>query len=331
VPAKKDRLENPISLSRPWRKQDIEAKMDHDTASETTGEIGKVGYPNETMRLLFERASCRSFSDRSVPKDVLRMVFEAGTHAPTAGNLQPYSIISIESPETRGKLAELCKQKFIGEAPVNLLFCIDLHRLERWSGLEIAPFTATSSFRHFWISFQDTVICAQTICNAAEAMGLGSVYIGTVLEIFPQLREMLQLPTGVFPVVLLCLGYPERKVAPRKKLGPDTIVHKEKYREIEDDTLLRAFNQKYSGQDDRRLDITDERLNTIIQVCKNVRNEGFAEKCVQRIKEKGFITSAQRYFGLHYRADKMPEGNIEYLNIMEASGFDWFKKFRKET
>jgi hypothetical protein len=52
---------------------------------------------------------------------------------------------------------------------------------------------------------------------------------------------------------------------------------------------------------------------------------------VQRIKEKGFITSVQRYFGLHYRADKMPEGNMEYLRIMEASGFNWFKKFRTEA
>jgi len=305
--------------------------MDCDTASETTDETKRTGHANETMRLLTERASCRFFSARSVPRDVLRTVLEAGTHAPTAGNLQPYSIIRIESLETRGRLAELCRQKFIGEAPINLLFCIDLHRLERWAELEIAPFTATSSFRHFWISFQDTMICAQTICIAADAMGLGSVYIGTVLEIFPQIREMLQLPKGVFPVVLLCLGYAERKATPRKKLGVDTIVHEEKYREIDDNTLLQAFNQKYSGQDDRRLDITDERLNTIIQVCRNVRNEDFAEKCVQRIKEKDFITSAQRYFGLHYRADKMPEGNMEYLSIMEASGFNWFKRFRTET
>jgi len=293
--------------------------------------VEKVSYPNETMRLLFERASCRSFSERSVPGDVLRMVLEAGTHAPTAGNLQPYSIIKIEIPETSRRLAELCGQKFIGEAPVNLIFCIDLHRLERWADLETAPFTATSSFRHFWVSFQDTVMCAQNICTAADAMGLGSVYIGTVLEAFPQLREMLQLPKGVFPVVLLCLGYPKMKTAPRKKLGTDTIVHDEKYRETEDSKLLRAFNEKYSGSDDRRLDVTEERINTIFEVCKKVRNEDFAKRCVEKIKQNGYIHSVQRYFGLHYRADRMPQGNMEYLSIMEASGLNWFKAFRTET
>jgi nitroreductase len=295
-----------------------------------TGTAEKSSYPNETMRLLFERASCRSFSDRNIPADVLRMVLEAGTHAPTGGNLQPYSIIKIENLETRGKFAELCGQKFIGEAPVNLVFCIDLRRLERWAELETAPFTATSSFRHFWVSFQDTMICAQNICTAADAMGLGSVYIGTVLEIMPQLREMLQLPKDVFPVVLLCLGYPKIKAAPRKKLGTDVVVHDEKYREMEDSELLRAFNEKYSGRDDRRLDITEERINTIFEVCQKVRNDDFAKKCVEKIKQNGYINSVQRYFGLHYRADRMPQGNTEYLRIMEASGFNWFKDFEQK-
>jgi FMN reductase [NAD(P)H] len=255
------------------------------------------------------------------------VILEAGTHAPSAGNLQPYSIIKIESPETRRKLAELCEQAFIGEAPINLIFCIDFHRLERWAELEAAPFTATSSFRHFWVSFQDTAMCAQNICTAADAMGLGSVYIGTVLEIFPQLREMLRLPKGVFPVVLLCLGYPRTKVEPRKKLGPNIIVLDEKYREIEDAGLLRAFSEKYSGKDDRKLEINEERLNTIFQVCREVRGEDFAKKCVDRIRQNGHISSVQRYFGLHYRADRMPKGNMEYLRIMEASGFNWFKDF----
>jgi len=305
--------------------------MSNNTAPQTERETVKGSYPNETVRLLFERASCRSFSDRSVPPDVLRMVLEAGTHAPSAGNLQPYSIIKIESPETRRKLAELCGQKFIGEAPVNLIFCIDFHRLERWAELETAPFTATSSFRHFWVSIQDTVMCAQNICTAADAMGLGSVYIGTVLEAFRQLREMLQLPRGVFPVVLLCLGYPETKAAPRKKLGIDMVVHDEKYHEVDDSKLLRAFNEKYSGKDDRRLDITEERINTIFEVCKKVRNEDFAKRCVEKIKQNGYINSVQRYFGLHYRADRIPQGNMEYLSIMEASGLKWFKDFRTET
>ena len=285
-------------------------------------------YPNETMKLLFERGSCRSYKEREIPEDVLRAVLEAGTHAPTGGNLQPYSIIKIRSEETRKKLAEYCGQGFISEAPVVLLFCIDLHRIGRWAGLEVAPFTATSSFRHFWVSFQDTIICAQNICTAVDAMGLSSVYIGTALEIFQELRDMFKLPQGVFPVVLLCLGYLDKKIMTRKKLGVDIVVHDERYREMEDVNLVATFNEKYTGRDRRRVEITEERLETIRKVCEEVHGEAFATRCIERIRENGFISPVQRYFGLHYRADRMPRGNAEYLRLMEESGFGWFKEYQ---
>ena len=283
-----------------------------------------VRYPNETIKLLFERSSCRDFSDKEIPSDVLQFVLEAGVHAPTAGNLQPYSVIKIEDNETKHKLAEMCGQSFIGKAPILLLFCIDLHRNERWASLEVAPFTATSSFRHFWVSFQDTVICAQNICTAADSMGLGSVYIGTIIDVPADIQAMFKLPKGVFPVVLLCLGYPATRPKPRKKLGVDVVVHSERYREMEDQELIDAYNEKYHGD---RLGITEERLETILKVCREVQGETFAKKCADRIKANGYINQAQHYFGLHYRADLMPDGNDEYLKLMEEFGFNWFKKY----
>jgi FMN reductase [NAD(P)H] len=281
---------------------------------------------NETLALLIGRASCRSFKEKKIPSDVLQHVLEAGIHAPTGGNLQPYSIIKIESDNTRRRLAEMCGQDFIGKAPVNLLFCMDWHRLEQWTEIEVAPFTATSSFRHFWISFQDTIISAQNICTAADALGLGSVYIGTVLEFFPELRDMFQLPKGVMPVVLLCLGYPKTKPRPRRKLGVTVIVHDEKYFRMKDEDLKKAFNEKYNNA---RFELTEERLKRIAEVCQNVHGSDFAEKCLGEIKENGYINQAQRYFGLHYCADLMPEGNNEFLELMIKFGFNWFKRYQK--
>jgi len=284
--------------------------------------------PNETMRLLFERGSLRDYSDEKVPEDVLRRVLEAGTHAPTGGNLQPYSVIKIQDDENRRWFVELGAQKFVGEAPVLLLFCIDYRRLRRWAGLEAAPFTATSAFRHFWISFQDTIMFAQNICTAADAMGLGTCYIGTILEIFPELRERFNLPDGVFPVVLMTLGYPAKEIKPRRKLGVDVVVHDEAYGDLGDEELLEAYNAKYAGRDSRRVEITEERLETIRGVCLKVHDEEFAARCVEKVEENGYFSAVQRYFGLHYRADRMPKRNLEYLKRMEEGGFHWFKEFK---
>ena len=282
-------------------------------------------YPNDTMRLLCERASCRSFESEDVPGDVLKAVLRAGIHAPTGGNLQPYSIIKTENKTTCEKLAKLCSdQPWIAEAPVNLLFCIDYHRLERWANLEVAPFTATNAFRHFWIGFQDTIIAAQNICTAADAMGLGSVYIGTVLECFRQLRDMFELPKGVIPVVLLSMGYPRTRPQPRRKLGVDVMVHDEKYRELDDQSLVDAFHEKYPQS---KREINDERLKTIESVCRSCHGEVFAEKCLERINQQGYISVAHNYFGLHYRADQMPLGNDDYLAVMEEFGCSWFRPY----
>ena len=282
-------------------------------------------YPNETIKLLFTRASCRNFSKKKISHDILQYILEAGIHSPTGGNLQPYSIIKVENSETKQKLTELCgKQNFISAAPVNLLFCIDWHRIERWAKLEAAPFTATSSFRHFWISFQDTIICAQNICTVADSLGLGSVYVGTVLESFLEIKELFQLPKGVFPVVLLSLGYPETRALSRRKLGVDVIVHNERYHEITDQKLVDAFNEKYYGL---KMKITEERLNAIASVAREVHGEGFAKKCVEKIKKNRYINWAQQYFGIHYPANYMPKDNDTYMKLMEEFGFNWFKKY----
>ena len=282
-------------------------------------------YPNETVKLLIERASCRNFSDKPISPDVLQLVLEAGVHAATGGNLQPYSIIQIEDEGARQTLADWCGQAFIARAPVLLLFCLDWRRLERWAALEVAPFSATRSFRHFWISFQDTIICAQNICTAADALGLGSVYIGTVLEFFPALRDTFQLPRGVLPVVLLCLGYPKTRPQPRKKLGVHVVVHAERYHDLTDRELLAAFEAKYPGQ---KVQITEDRLEAMAEVCREVHGQAFAQKCLDKVKQTGYITPVQRYFGLHYRANAMPQGNESFLELMEAFGFSWFKPYQ---
>lgn len=282
-------------------------------------------YPNQTMEILLERASCRSFQDREIAPDVLEWVLKAGIHAPTGGNFQPYSIIKITNPETRAKMAELCfKQGFIADAPVSLLFCLDFYRLARWARLELAPFTANKSFRHFWIGFQDTVICAQNICTAADAMGLGSVYIGSIIEFFPYIRENFALPKGVFPVILLSLGYPAEEPKPAPKLGLDVIIHEEKYRDYEDDFLQKAFRAKYDHPGD---EVTDENLRTIEEVCIKVHGHEFARKCLFKIQEDNAINQAAKYFGLQYRASSMPLDNEHFVQIMFDAGLECFSQF----
>ena len=98
-------------------------------------------YPNETIRLLKHRTSCRGYLDKIIEPEVMNHLLEAAVHGPSGGNLQPFSIIKIERPETKRRIARMCQQAFIGKAPVDLLFCIDWYRLKNGRSWKL---------RHLW-------------------------------------------------------------------------------------------------------------------------------------------------------------------------------------
>lgn len=279
---------------------------------------------NATLRLLTDRASCRVFKDKRVPESVVEKVVEAGIHAPTGGNLQPYSIIKIQKPAAVKKLAKLCGQSFLAKAPLHFVFCIDLHRLKRWARLENAPYSADRSLRPFWIAFQDTVICAQNMCVATDALGLGSVYIGPVFDSMTQIRNMCKLPKGVVPVVSLAVGYPKVKPRRRKRLPAAILTHNEVYREPADKEFLAVFRKRYDGITQ---EITAKDLKTLADSCTAAQGASFAEKCLKDVKGRGNFNAAQIVFGLHYRAGRMLRNTPKQLRALKAAGLAWVGKY----
>ena len=112
--------------------------------------------------LVARRASCRSFLPDPIPEDVLRRVLNAGCQSPNGGGFQTYSILCIEDPEKKEALAGLCRnQRFIARAPMNLVFCIDFHRMEQVLRIEPAPFGKPADFKE---------LCAQSDEGRHEAV-----------------------------------------------------------------------------------------------------------------------------------------------------------------
>jgi nitroreductase len=73
----------------------------------------------------------------------------------------------------------------------------------------------------------DALIAAQNSVVAAESLGLGSCYIGDIMENYEIHREMFNLPDYTFPITMLCYGYPEgdykgRGITPRY---PQEFIH----------------------------------------------------------------------------------------------------------
>lgn len=275
---------------------------------------------SEVMTCLKERASVRSFLEKDIPTDVMSELYQAACHSATGGNLQPYSIIEVRNKEKKQELMDTNQmQPIVEQAPVSLLFCVDWRRSERWAKLNHAPFSARDGFRHFWIAFQDTIIAAQSLCIAAEDKGLGSVYLGTVESCFDQLRDIFSLPEGVFPVVILSLGYPKKYPKVASKLMEDTIVSREAYHELSDQELNEAMDEKYSDRPNTPL--SDKNIEQLYEVTKEVDGEEAAKEAVAYAKKLGYIHMAQCYFALHYPANWSSTGTKAFMESLQKGGY----------
>lgn len=81
---------------------------------------------NQIIQSLMDRKSVRSFTEQEIPEDIVQVILEASTQAPTAGNQQLYTILRITDPEKKHRLSISCDhQPFIEKAQLVLVYCAD--------------------------------------------------------------------------------------------------------------------------------------------------------------------------------------------------------------
>lgn len=192
--------------------------------------------------LFIRRKSVRAYEDRPIEEAVRERVLEAILRAPSAGALMLYSVLEIEEQALKEGLAETCDhQPFIARAPWVLIFLADYRRMidyfDHFGVMEWVDRTerrrSTPRESDLLLASCDALIAAQTAAMAAESLGLGSCYIGDIMENWETHRELLSLPRYTFPIAMLCLGYPtrqqrERHLTPR--LPSSMVIMKNGYR-----------------------------------------------------------------------------------------------------
>lgn len=200
---------------------------------------------NETIKLLNQRKSVRAYEDKPIPAEVKEEILKAAMRAPTAGNMMLYSIIDITDQAIKDKLAETCDdQPFIAKAPLVLMFFADY---QRWYDyFKVCGVTETLNISadglrapeegDLMLACSDALIAAQNAVIAAEAMGLGSCYIGDIIENYEVHKELLNLPDYVFPISMVVFGYPTEQQKERQqpeRYDKKFIVFENKYRQLE--------------------------------------------------------------------------------------------------
>jgi len=186
------------------------------------------------LKTILERTSVRRFDkEREIPEDVEKQILTAGIRAPSAGNIQPRTFIVLKNEEVRERIYQLCEdQAFMKEAPLWIVACVDLHRHLKAASLTGVEYDYTG-FLPYTMSVLDAALSLENMTLAAEAFGLGSVMIGSIIEHPAEAKEILELPEQCFAICILCVGYPQRRPSLRVKWDYDVIVCYDRYKDVE--------------------------------------------------------------------------------------------------
>lgn len=224
-----------------------------------------------TLKTLLEHRSIRKYTGEPIDDKVLTAILEAGRAVSTSSFLQAASIIRVVDKFKRTQLRQiscnmsqeeyeqaLADGKRLGHAYVEdcaeyLVFCMDSHRHNQLADVQ------TDWTEVMVIGAIDAALMAQNILAAAESLGLGGVYIGSLRNDIRRAGEILGLPKHVVPLFGLCLGHPDMSSkinqSQRPRLPLDVLVSTDTY-QIPDESTLTKYNEVvreyYQG---RRLDL----------------------------------------------------------------------------
>ena len=222
-------------------------------------------YPNATLTskptldTLLDHRSVRKYTGEPISDEMLAAILDAGRAVSTSSYLQAASIIRVNDPAKRTALRQisnnlsaekydelLARGKRLGHDYVEscakyLIFCVDAHR-----HAVLAPQAELDWTEVLLIGAIDAALFAQNVLAAAESLGLGGVFIGSVRNDIARASEILGLPKHVIPLFGLCLGHPDHE-APinqgrRPRLPIDVLVSTDTYHEASADEL-EGFNQ----------------------------------------------------------------------------------------
>jgi len=210
---------------------------------------------NTTMELLLHRRSVRSFQDKPISEEDKALLEQATLRAPTAGNMALYSVIDVTDVKGKQKLADLCDhQQMVAAAPLVWVFVSDYQKWVDYFKGEKSPEKSGIPFTEpgwgdMHLGLQDAVIAAESAVIAAESLGIGSCYIGDVLENGEKIQQLLNLPQYTVPACMVIFGY--KKDSGVTKLNPrcpaDAIFMKDRYERHD----LSEIRKAYAAQEEQ--------------------------------------------------------------------------------
>ena len=203
----------------------------------------------DTIAALIDRRVTRRYTDRDVPDSLLDALLAAAQSAPAKSDLQQFSIVVMRDRARIKQIADwIGTMDWIATAPVFLVWCGDMRRGQRLCAMHDMPH-ANNNLDTFLNTAVDCALAMAQFMTAADAVGLGTCPISYVRSHIERVSPLLGLPSGVYPVAGLSVGWPVFRRPVSMRLPPSVVVHRERYDDSRLEGEIAAYDERRHARD----------------------------------------------------------------------------------
>lgn len=193
---------------------------------------------NPVIEIMLKRKSIRHYTTEAPTDEAIAVVVQAGQQAPFA-----YQLCSV--------LLSRDQKRNPFRAPLLFTICVDSHRHEQimarrnWRLVQ-------NDLSLLLFGIQDAALAAQNMVIAAEGLGMGSCFLGAAPYHAEAIIRKYRLPSRVFPLVQLAMGYPAEDPPPRPRYPLAFTLFEDEYPDLTEemvDQAMTVMDEGYLAQD----------------------------------------------------------------------------------
>lgn len=156
------------------------------------------------LELAKSRHSVRTYKNKQVEEEKLKIILEAGRIAPTAANLQPCRLLVLDSKESLKKLQKACDPH---GAPLAIIVSANMNSV--W----IRPFDEAG------MEQIDASIVTDHMMLCAQDLGLSTCWVTYFNPLI--IRKEFNIPENEIPINILVIGYGSEEERPPSRFDDE--------------------------------------------------------------------------------------------------------------
>ena len=224
---------------------------------------------NPTIQQQLKHRTIRFFKESPVDPSQLEQILDVMNRTATSSGLQSYSVIRITDQTLKEQIAAVCRQAYIAQTPELFIFLVDNYRNSEIARAKGNDTLAFGDMNNFFQGAADVYLAAQNMTNAIESLGLGAVFLGSVLNDVRRMINILQLPPLTFPLLGLAFGQPDDSPQLKPCMDLALKVGENSYPQVADySEALASYDQEMTHYYDTR--------------DKNRRSDTFSQQVIQK-------------------------------------------------